>query len=211
MTPHVRSAAYGHRMVVLVPPHPRFRVEWLAAHDEFVAAGEGHLDGEGCLVEPADEGGYPGIAFTREELETAEGFERLVRFRLARADPHAARPTGHVPSSVFWIGGDEPGRYLGSLSVRHALTAYLLDVAGHVGYSVRPAARRRGVATEALRLALPEAARLGLERVLVTCDTDNVASARVIEANGGVLEDVRGVKRRYWIETGPLPAGRGPA
>lgn len=190
-------------MVVLVPPHPRYHASWLAAHDEFVAAGEGHQDGEGAWVEPADAGGYPGSAFTRSELETPEGFARLVRFRRDKARPDAPRPTGHVPSTILWIGGDDPTDYLGSLSIRHELTPYLLEVAGHVGYSVRPGARRRGVATEALRLALPVAAGLGLDRVLVTCDTDNVASARVIEANGGVLEDVRGVKRRYWVGTRP--------
>ena len=191
-------------MVVLVPPHRRYHASWLAAHDEFVEAGEGHRDGEGFWVEPADRD-HPGVAFTRDELETAAGFDRWVRYRLDRARPEVPRPTGHVPSSVLWIGGDDPDEYLGSLSIRHALTPYLLEVAGHVGYSVRPTARRRGVATEALRLALPEAARLGLDRVLVTCDTDNVASARVIEANGGVLEDVRGVKRRYWVATAPPP------
>jgi predicted acetyltransferase len=57
------------------------------------------------------------------------------------------------------------------------------------------------VATAALRAALPLASALGIHPVLVTCDDDNIGSARVIEANGGVLEDVRGEKRRYWIAT----------
>ncbi|WP_392544650.1 GNAT family N-acetyltransferase [Oryzobacter telluris] len=188
-------------MVVLARPHARYRRSYLRAHDEFLEAREGHRDGEGAWVEPADAGGYPGAAFSRAELETDEGFARLVRFRLDRSLEDTPRPTGHVPSTVYWIGGDDPAEYLGSLSIRHSLTPFLRDVAGHVGYSVRPGARRRGVATEALRLALPEAAALGLDRVLVTCDTANVASAKVIEANGGVLEDVRGVKRRYWVAT----------
>jgi predicted acetyltransferase len=67
---------------------------------------------------------------------------------------------------------------------------------------VRPSARRRGIATAALRAALPQAAALGIHEVLVTCDDDNIGSARVIEANGGVLEDVRGDKRRYWVAIG---------
>jgi RimJ/RimL family protein N-acetyltransferase len=78
---------------------------------------------------------------------------------------------------------------------------------GHIGYSVRPTARGRGLATWALGAVLPRARRLGLGRVLLTCDEHNVASSRTIENNGGVLEDVRdtalGRKRRYWIE---LPA-----
>jgi predicted acetyltransferase len=108
-----------------------------------------------------------------------------------------------VPCTFFWVVDDErPDTYLGSASIRHRLTPFLLEVGGHIGYSVRPSARRRGVATEALRLLLPHAAALGIDPALVTCDVDNVASAKVIEANGGVLEDVRGVKRRYWGPTG---------
>lgn len=75
---------------------------------------------------------------------------------------------------------------------------------GHIGYGVRPSARRRGLATWALGETLDRARELGLTRVLVTCDDSNVASARTIEGNGGVLEDVRtttlGLTRRYWID-----------
>jgi predicted acetyltransferase len=80
-------------------------------------------------------------------------------------------------------------------------------VGGHVGFGIRPSARRRGLARWALRAVLLQARSLGLERVLVSCDDGNVASARTIEANGGTLEDVRerdgGPKRRYWIELEP--------
>nr|WP_228395104.1 GNAT family N-acetyltransferase [Modestobacter roseus] len=72
-----------------------------------------------------------------------------------------------------------------------------------MGYGIRPSARRRGLVTWALGEVLPVARRMGLDRVLVTCADDNVASARVIERAGGVLEDVRetelGRARRYWI------------
>jgi predicted acetyltransferase len=68
---------------------------------------------------------------------------------------------------------------------------------------VRPSARGRGVATWALREVLREATETGLDRVLLTCDVSNAASARVIERCGGVLEDIRdtwlGRSRRYWI------------
>ncbi len=101
----------------------------------------------------------------------------------------------------WWIVEDDT--YLGAVDLRHRLNGFLLDAGGHIGYSVRPSARRRGLATWALGAVLPEARAMGLERALVTCDDDNVASARSIESNGGVLEDVRttevGRKRRYWI------------
>lgn len=187
-------------MIVLTSPDARLVPSYLEARDEFTAAGEGHRDGDGVWVEPADEGGFAGVAFTREELETPAGAERFAGYRRARALEDTPRPTGHVPCSFYWIVDDEdPGTYLGSLSIRHRLTPFLLEVGGHIGYSVRPSARRRGVATAALRAALPEAAALGIAEVLVTCDTDNIGSARVIEAGGGVLEDVRGDKRRYWV------------
>ena len=115
-----------------------------------------------------------------------------------------------MPCTFWWIEDDaDPDTYLGSISLRHALTPFLLEVGGHIGYSVRPSARRRGVATEALRQVLPHAAALGIARALVTCDVDNVGSTRVIEANGGVLEDVRGDKKRYWVPTAGAPATGG--
>ena len=186
-------------MIRLDRPDPRLHRSYLEAHDEF---GGAQRDGDGDWVEPADEGGYAGVAWTRDELETADGFARFVRWRLDRARDDSPRPTGHVPSTFFWVIDDEePDTYLGSISVRHELTPFLLEVGGHIGYSIRPGARRRGVATEALRLVLPHAAALGIDPALLTCDVDNIGSAKVIEANGGVLEDVRGVKRRYWVPT----------
>nr|WP_319464069.1 GNAT family N-acetyltransferase [Micromonospora sp. RTP1Z1] len=86
-----------------------------------------------------------------------------------------------------------------------ALARLSQEYGGHIGYGVRPSARRRGVATFALGVALSEAARRGIDPVLVTCDDDNTASARIIERHGGVLEDVRDTElgriRRYWIAT----------
>ncbi|MBM6402812.1 GNAT family N-acetyltransferase [Phycicoccus sp. CSK15P-2] len=191
-------------MITLVRPDARLRDSYLAAHDEFVAIGEELRDGDGDWVEEADEGGFAGVAFTREELETPEGFERLAAHRRDQSLEDHPRPTGHVPCTFLWMVDDAaPSTYLGSLAVRHRLTPFLLEAGGHVGYSVRPSARRRHVATDALRLALPVCAGLGIDRALVTCDDDNVGSARVIEANGGVLEDVRGDKRRYWVTTAP--------
>lgn len=108
---------------------------------------------------------------------------------------------GFVPATVFWIVDDaEPDRVLGSLQLRHELNDFLFEQGGHIGYGVRPSARGRGVATAALAASVAYAgSELGLDRVLVTCDTDNDASRRTIERGGGVLEDIRGDKRRYWI------------
>lgn len=107
-------------------------------------------------------------------------------------------PEGLVVSDCFWIA-DGPD-VVGFLMLRHSIDhEFLRTQGGHIGYSVRPSYRRRGFASRALGLALDEARRLGLERVLLTCDTDNIASARTIESRGGIFESTYGDKRRYWI------------
>lgn len=127
-------------------------------------------------------------------------FGRYVEELIGDAAENAPRPEGFVPCTTRWfIEGEE---YLGRLAIRHRLTPWLLEFGGHIGYDVRPTARRRGYATAMLRSALPISGGLGVDRVLVTCDTDNVGSRKAIEANGGVLEDERGTKLRYWISTG---------
>lgn len=97
------------------------------------------------------------------------------------------------------------GEIVGYISIRHRLNDTLARYGGHIGYAIVPSHRGRGYATAALREALPIARSLGIDEVLVTCDVDNVASARVIEKCGGELESVTepapwGVAmRRYWI------------
>ena len=112
----------------------------------------------------------------------------------------------HVPETfLFAFAGTS---IVGRVSIRHALTPFLERVGGHIGYVVVPDYRRQGYATAILRQSLQIARqKLGLTRVLVTCDDDNVGSIRVIEKNGGVLESVvtgpdsEKPKRRYWITT----------
>jgi predicted acetyltransferase len=112
---------------------------------------------------------------------------------------HRPRPEGRVPqTTLWWVSGDE---YLGRISIRHPdrLTAHLREIGGHIGYDIRPSARQRGHATAMLAAALPVARSLGITRALLTSDEDNLASRKVIEANGGVLEDKSSGKVRYWV------------
>jgi predicted acetyltransferase len=119
-----------------------------------------------------------------------------------RADrlEESPRPEGHVPATeLWWADGDE---FLGRTSIRHRLTPLLLEIGGHIGYDVRPSARRRGHATAMLREALAVARGLGIGPALLTCNVDNIGSRTVIERNGGVLEDERAGKLRFWVPTG---------
>ncbi|MFB9312275.1 GNAT family N-acetyltransferase [Nocardioides plantarum] len=133
------------------------------------------------------------------------GCAAFVADLLTYADPAARLPDGRVSCTYFWVldgdSDDEDDEMVGFLAVRHRLNDFLLEQGGHIGYSVRPSARRRGHATSALRLGLAHAAALGLDRVLLTCDLDNAASRRTIQRAGGRLEDVRAGKQRFWLET----------
>lgn len=127
-------------------------------------------------------------------------FATYVQTVLADAEPDSVRPEGYVPSTtLWWVEGDT---YLARISIRHSLTPWLLEQGGHIGYDVRPSARRRGHGTAMLRAALPLTAELGIDPALITCDHDNIGSRRIIEACGGVLEDRRADKLRYWVPTG---------
>lgn len=106
---------------------------------------------------------------------------------------------GYVPQTVlWWAAGDE---YLGRLSIRHRLTPHLLYHGGNIGFEVRPTARRRGHATAMLAAALPLAAELGIDPARVDCEVENAASRRVIEGNGGVLDEERDGSCFFWVPT----------
>lgn len=128
------------------------------------------------------------------------GFHHYLKERTDAADPSVPPPEGFVHCSYFWIVDDDDV-LVGFLALRHELNQHLLEVAGHIGYGVRPSARQKGAATAALKLGVHEAQALGIDKVLLCVAEDNEASRSVIEKCGGVYEStIRGM-RRYWIAT----------
>ncbi len=184
-------APHNDVMPQLIAPTVRVRESFLEAMGELRAEGKGG-PGDDTAV------GREIRRFGDEWAEPA-GFARYLDWLRSMTRADVARPLGLVPCTSLWyVEGDA---FLGRLGLRHELDEFLLELGGHIGYYVRPTARRRGHATAMLRAALPVAHGLGIRSVLVTCDTTNTASRKVIEACGGIFEDQRGGKLRYWVPT----------
>ncbi len=141
--------------------------------------------------------------------------EKIVPYAIRRLDYHdfkfycenlevAIPPENYVKDSTFFCLDEERDIVVGAVNIRHYLNESLLLDGGHIGDGVRPSERGKGIATKMISLALEECKKLGIYRVLLVCDKDNVASAKSIINNGGVLEnkpEVGGViQQRYWID-----------
>ena len=176
-------------MAELIRLRPEHQASFLSFWDELVEAGE-------------DAGGWLnwGDDRDRDALADPAEFARWCEYvDYQEVLPLETLPPDGVRNSVRYLAED--GELLTRVSIRHDLTDYLLQNGGHIGYIVRPSQRRQGYATQTLAQALEVAAELGIEQALVTCEDDNVASARTIESNGGVMEDIRENIRRYWVAT----------
>ena len=110
---------------------------------------------------------------------------------------------GNVPSTQYWliVSGDT---YAGEIDIRHELNASLRRFGGHIGYKIRPTLRRLGYGKLMCKMGIEAARDIGITDILITCDDDNIGSQKIIEANGGILQDKidnnRGVlTRRYWV------------
>ena len=167
----------------LVLPSEEHLAEVRSYREEFLAA-DSSMDGAGPLRR------YPD---PRDWLDAVR----------ACANP-ATVPEGKVQATQLLCV--EEGRVLGMLQIRHELNEYLRLYAGHIGYSVRPSARRQGVAKWMLSAALPFCRELGLRRVMIACEPWNEGSRRTILANGGVHEKTVHEPQedidleQYWVE-----------
>lgn len=110
---------------------------------------------------------------------------------------------GRVPDSVFFCLDIKRNIFVGAINIRHYLTNSLIRTGGHIGDGIRPSERRKGYATAMIGLGLEECKKLGIKKVLMTCDKENIGSAKSIMKNGGVLENEVCedgiIEQRYWI------------
>lgn len=134
-----------------------------------------------------------------ERYDVYEGWLKFISDNERESTKHT-----EVTANVYLAIREEDNKLVGIFNIRHTLNDYLYNFGGHIGYSVKKAERRKGYAKEMLKFAFEECKRIGMIRVLLTCDADNIASAKTILSCGGVLENEipkdGGVTQRYWIQ-----------
>lgn len=137
-------------------------------------------------------------------LRKTEDMDEYIRY-CESCEDQSTVPEGLVAATQYLFIRKDDNKLVGMIQIRHYFNDYLEKFGGHIGYSVRPSERRKGYAKEMLKMALPLCSKLGLEKVLITCLADNVASEKTILANGGVYESTvhepnENVDlKRYWI------------
>lgn len=169
--------------IKLILPTPEYKTQIMDYKREFIENEEGMHGTSGLRSAKSYEEWYKSV-FVNLKEETVE--------------------KGLVPAATYIAISTDDDRLVGMINVRYRLNDSLLNFGGHIGYSVRKSERNKGYATEMLSLALKEYIEFGVDRILITCDKDNIASAKTIINNGGVLENEvqegDEVVQRYWIE-----------
>lgn len=124
-------------------------------------------------------------------------------YYLKSLDTKEETANGWVPDTTLFCLDKDRNIFVGAVNIRHYLNDELLKAGGHIGGGIRPSERRKGYATAMIALALEECKKLGISRVLMCCGKDNIASAKSIIRNGGVLEneveEEGHIEQRYWI------------
>ena len=171
---------------ILIRPTSEYASQIVEYRQEFLDAGDS-MDGCGPLRRLDNSTEYLKVCADYENSKTV--------------------PVDKVQATQFFCIRKSDDKLVGMIQVRHYFNEYLEKYAGHIGYSIRPTERRKGYGTEMLKMALPFCSSIGLDKVLITCNDDNIGSEKVMLANGGeyestVFEPEEGVNlKRYWIKT----------
>ena len=114
--------------------------------------------------------------------------EEAIEKNLKTMDEEYAKSINRCPGKTFLLIREEDNKIIGTLSLRWNLNEALLKHGGHIGYGIRPTERRKGYNKINLYLGMIEARKVGLDRVMLTCDVSNLGSDKTLKALGGVLE-----------------------
>ncbi len=172
--------------------------------------------GELKLVFPSEEYKEQIEEYLKEHFENGEyelagdgGLDRIKNFddwllKVKRDLSEETIKESRMPATLFLGVRKSDNKVIGTIQIRHRLNENLLKNGGHIGDGVRPSERRKGYATEMIRLALEECKKIGINRVLMVCFKDNIGSAKSIINNGGILENELPaedgkINQRYWI------------
>ena len=169
----------------LIAPSLKYDQQIQAFRKEFLAYG-GSMDGCGSL---------------RRFDRTQDWLDQVASLR----HPETV-PPGLVPMTQYIYVRESDRKMVGVIQISNYFNEYLEKYAGHIGYSVCPSERKKGYATQMLRLVLPECKGLGIDRVLVCCVQGNEGSRKTILHNGGTYESTVYLEERdvylerYWID-----------
>ena len=168
----------------LIFPSKEYKEQIEEFKEEFIKNNENNIPGGGGL----------------ENEETFEDWMQKINDDLLE---EKSKARGRVPAVLYLAFRKRDKKLIGIIQIRRILNEYLYNFGGHIGDSIRPSERNKGYSTKIIALALKEAKKLGIGNVLMTCNKDNLASARTIIKNGGkleneVIEDNK-IVQRYWI------------
>ncbi|MBR3840334.1 MAG: GNAT family N-acetyltransferase [Erysipelotrichales bacterium] len=168
-------------MIVLIEPYEKYLKSYIEAYEEY----------QNNLV----------TTYAFDDAKSYDIFEKYHNYR----NEINLKP-GRVGSHYFWLVDDESDYFIGEITIRHQLNDALLQYGGHIGYGIRYSEWNKGYGSLMLSYALEKAKEIGLSKILITCDDENIGSAKVMENNGFILQDKvvniinskEIITRRYW-------------
>ncbi|MBE6012351.1 GNAT family N-acetyltransferase [Anaeropeptidivorans aminofermentans] len=168
--------------LVLKEPAKEFEKAATELKKEYLENGEDHINGTSGLLR-------------------YESYDEWLNIILARYK--GGTPSGVAASTYFTVRKSD-GKIIGTIQLRHELDADLEKHGGHIGYGIRPSERKKGYGNKQLQLILEKAREIGLDKVMISCNKTNMASAKVIMKNGGLLtyegpDEEYGIIQIYWI------------
>jgi len=171
--------------LVLVEPSKEYERQAIEYRQEYIDCGEKHINGSCGFIH------YSNYDEWLEKVKMAQ---------------NAKTSFVHVPATTYFSIRVKDNKIIGTIQLRHHLSEELRKHGGHIGYGIRPSERQKGYATQQLELVLNKAKELQIPKVMITCDKDNIASAKVTIKNGGVLkwegnDEKEGTEIQiYWID-----------